>query len=74
MTERDFIRLGARLIRQLETVSALVAYNQRRLAGLLEVPRGKRHLVDLESIHSELEEAERLLAVTTQDLADLEPS
>ena len=72
MKEREYQAAARRLGQQLQTVEALASYNRRRLEQLADRPRKQRTAEATRDIQSELEEAERLLAVTAQDLADLE--
>ena len=67
---------GFKLFQQLQTVEALVSGGRRQLERGFD-PGGKiladaTRADELRSIQSDLEDAERLLAVTAQDIADLE--
>ncbi len=69
MTKLQRKKLAAKLADHLQTVSALVRDGQRSLGS---IPEDDRTIEDwARNIQLDLEDAERLLAVTAQDVADL---
>lgn len=72
MKERDYQKLARKLIEQLQTVESLAVLARRQLESIAERKRKDRKIDDVRAVQSDLEDAERLLAVTAQDVADLE--
>jgi hypothetical protein len=68
--KRQAKKLARKLAEQLQTVEALCAFGHRQLESI-EENGGAVTEDQARAIQSDLEDAERLLAVTAQDVADL---